>query len=43
VGLRPVDCGPLSNSLMLEAIAFQNIWLNATQGGDWNSAWKLVR
>jgi 8-hydroxy-5-deazaflavin:NADPH oxidoreductase len=43
VGFRPLDCGPLSNALVLEAMAYLNIWLNAANGWGWSSAWRLVR
>ena len=43
VGFRPLDCGPLSNALVLEAMAYLNVWLNAANGWSWSSAWRLVR
>jgi NADPH-dependent F420 reductase len=42
VGLRPIDAGPLARARELEAMAFLNIFLQATKGGNWRSAWKLL-
>ena len=42
IGLRPVDVGPLTRARQLESLAFLNIALNATNGGSWQSGWKLV-
>jgi hypothetical protein len=42
IGYRPIDAGPLSAARSLEAMAFLNIWLNATNGWSWQSSWKLV-
>ena len=42
IGLRPIDVGPLRRARELEALAFLNIWLNATHGWSWTSAWKLL-
>jgi 8-hydroxy-5-deazaflavin:NADPH oxidoreductase len=43
MGLEPIDIGPLSWARHAERLAFFNIGLNATQGWDWTSAWRLVR
>jgi NADPH-dependent F420 reductase len=43
IGLEPIDVGPLSWARHMERLAFFNIGLNATQGWDWTSAWRLVR
>lgn len=43
VGLQPIDAGPLVRARQLEALALLNIALNATNGWDWTSAWRLVR
>ena len=40
-GLQPARRGPLSAARTLEAMAFLNISLNAANGWDWTSAWKL--
>ena len=42
IGLRPIDAGPLSRAQQLEQLAFLNIALNATNGWDWESGWKLA-
>jgi len=43
VGFASVDGGPLANAAMLEGMAMLNIWLNANNGWDWTSAWRLAR
>jgi NADPH-dependent F420 reductase len=42
LGLHPIDAGPLARAQQLEQLAFLNIALNATNGWDWTSGWKLV-
>lgn len=42
VGYRPIDVGPLAMARNLEAMAFLNIALNATNGWSWQTGWKLV-
>jgi NADPH-dependent F420 reductase len=42
LGFRPIDAGPLANARTLEALAWLNIYVNVTQGGSWQSGWKLV-
>lgn len=42
IGLRPVDVGPLRRARELEALAFLNIKLNASNGWAWNTAFKLA-
>ncbi len=42
IGLRPVDAGPLRRARELEALAFLNIKLNASNGWAWNTAFKLA-
>ena len=42
IGLRPIDAGPLSRAQQLEQLAFLNIALNAANGWDWQSGWKLA-
>jgi NADPH-dependent F420 reductase len=43
MGLSPVDVGPLKSARYLEGMAFINIGLNARNGWNWTSAWKLER
>jgi 8-hydroxy-5-deazaflavin:NADPH oxidoreductase len=43
MGFSPLDVGSLSAARTLEAMAFLNISLNAANGWDWTSAWKLER
>jgi 8-hydroxy-5-deazaflavin:NADPH oxidoreductase len=43
IGMTAVDVGPLSAARSLEAMALLNMQINATQGGDWTSLWKLER
>ena len=43
IGMNPVDVGPLRSARYLEGMAYLNIGLNATNGWDWTSAWKLER
>jgi predicted dinucleotide-binding enzyme len=43
MGFSPTDVGALSAARTLEAMAFLNISLNATNGWDWTSGWKLER
>jgi predicted dinucleotide-binding enzyme len=42
LGLRPVKVGGLVRARELEAMAWLNITLNMTTGGDWRSAFRLV-
>src|SRR4051812_33161313 len=42
IGFRPVWVGPLAAARELEALAFLNIRLQLLNGGDWNTAIKLV-
>ena len=42
LGLVGIDAGPLASARYLEAMAWLNIQINASTGGDWRSAWKLV-
>ncbi len=42
IGYRPIDVGPLSAARYLEAMAFLNIALNASNGWAWQTGWKLV-
>lgn len=42
IGLRPVKVGGLVRARELEALAWLNITLNMTTGGDWRSAFRLV-
>lgn len=42
IGLDPVDVGPLVRARQLEGLAFLNISLNISNGGAWQSGWKLV-
>lgn len=43
IGLEPLDVGPLRAARTLEAMAYLNIGLNATNGWGWTSAWRLER
>jgi 8-hydroxy-5-deazaflavin:NADPH oxidoreductase len=43
IGFAPVDVGPLRAARYLEGMAFLNIGLNAANGWDWTSTWKLER
>lgn len=43
MGFAPVDVGPLSAARHLEGMAWLNIGLNAVNGWDWTSAWRLRR
>lgn len=43
VGFTPLDVGPLRSARFLEGMAYMNIGLNAQNGWDWTSAWKLER
>ena len=43
IGFNPVDVGPLRSARYLEGMAVINIGLNAQNGWDWTSAWKLER
>jgi 8-hydroxy-5-deazaflavin:NADPH oxidoreductase len=43
IGFSPVDVGPLSAARHLEGMAYINIGLNAANGWDWTSAWRLRR
>lgn len=42
IGLRPVKVGGLVRARELEALAWLNITLNMTTGGDWRSAFTIV-
>ncbi len=42
IGFRPVDVGPLSMARYLEALHFINVALNASNGWDWTTAYKLL-
>lgn len=42
IGLRPVKVGGLVRARELEAMAWLNITLNMSTGGDWRSAFRLV-
>jgi NADPH-dependent F420 reductase len=43
MGFTPLDVGPLRAARFLEGMAYLNIGLNAQNGWDWTSAWKLDR
>jgi NADPH-dependent F420 reductase len=43
IGFTPLDVGPLRAARFLEGMAYINIGLNAENGWDWTSAWKLDR
>ena len=43
IGFTPLDVGPLRAARFLEGMAYLNIGLNAQNGWDWTSAWKLER
>ena len=43
IGFSPVDVGPLRSARHLEGMAYINIGLNAANGWDWKSAWRLER
>jgi 8-hydroxy-5-deazaflavin:NADPH oxidoreductase len=43
MGMSPLDVGPLKSARYLEGMAFINIGLNARNGWNWTSAWKLER
>ena len=42
MGFNPIDVGALTASRQLEAVAWLNISLNASNGWPWQSGWKLV-
>ena len=42
IGYRVIDAGPLAAARYLEAMAFLNISLNASNGWPWQTGWKLV-
>jgi NADPH-dependent F420 reductase len=42
IGYRPIDVGGLAAARALEHMAFLNISLNARNGWQWRSGWKLV-
>ncbi len=41
IGMTPIDVGPLSAARYLDGMAYLNIGLNAKNGWNWTSAWKL--
>jgi 8-hydroxy-5-deazaflavin:NADPH oxidoreductase len=43
MGFTPLDVGPLSSARQLEGMAWLNISLNAANGWDWTSTWRLER
>ena len=43
IGFSALDVGPLKAARYLEGMAVINIGLNAQNGWDWTSAWKLER
>ncbi|MDQ6795276.1 MAG: NADPH-dependent F420 reductase [Chloroflexota bacterium] len=43
IGFSALDVGPLTAARYLEGMAVINIGLNAQNGWDWTSAWKLER
>jgi len=43
IGFSAVDVGPLRLARHLEGMAWINIGLNAANGWDWSSAWRLER
>jgi len=42
LGYEPLDCGPLIMARALEDMALVNVRLNALNGWQWRTAWKLV-
>lgn len=42
LGFEPLDCGPLIVARALEDMALINVRLNAINGWQWKTAWKLV-
>lgn len=43
MGFSALDVGPLSSARYLEGMAFVNIGLNAANGWNWTSVWRLER